>query len=116
MKRYMSIKENKDFKRLYYRGRSFADPTFVMYVARGRNGKTRMGITAGKKIGCAVDRNRAKRLIRAAFASVFDSIVPGYDFVFVVRTRALEKKSYEIADGMEKQLKAAGVWNDVQTG
>lgn len=113
MRRYISIKENKDFKRLYYRGKAFVDPAFVMYVAKGRNKTTRLGITAGKKIGTAVRRNRAKRLIRAAFSSVADRIVPGYDFVFVVRSRILDKKSHIIANSIENQLKAAGVWNGI---
>ncbi|HCH27951.1 MAG TPA: ribonuclease P protein component [Ruminococcaceae bacterium] len=113
MKRYISIKENKDFKRLYFRGKSFVDPCFVMYVAKGKKGKTRIGITAGKKIGCAVCRNRAKRLIRAAFSSLANRITPGYDFIFVARIRMLEKKSYTIAEGMEKHLRAAGVWCEI---
>lgn len=113
MKHYSSLKENKDFKRLYYRGKSYVDPCFVMYVAKGIKGKLRIGITVGKKIGSAVDRNRAKRLIRAAFSGLEGSIEPGYDFVFVARTRILEKKSYIISNGMEKLLKAAGVWRGV---
>lgn len=109
MQNYVTIKENKDFKRLYFRGKSFVDPTFVMYVAKGRKGKIRLGITAGKKLGCAVNRNRAKRVIRAAFADVSPNIQKGYDFVFVARTRILNEKSNTVANGMKKQLKAAGV-------
>ena len=115
MKRYMSIKENRDFKRLYYRGKSFVDGAFVMYIAKGRKQQNRIGITVGKKIGGAVKRNRAKRLIRAAFSAVADSIFEGYDFVFVVRSRLLEQKSYQVADSMERILKAAGVWRGVSS-
>ncbi|MCQ2454710.1 MAG: ribonuclease P protein component [Clostridia bacterium] len=110
MQRYISIKENKDFKRLYYRGKSFVASDFVMYVAKGRIGKIRIGITAGKKIGSAVKRNRAKRLIRAALGEVSYNISPDYDFVFVARSRILEEKSYNVAFNLKKQLKAAGVW------
>ena len=110
MQRYVSIKENKDFKRLYYRGKSFVTPYFVMYLAKGRPGRVRIGITAGKKIGCAVKRNRAKRLIRAAFDNCFKNINPGYDFVIVARSRIVEEKSNTITVFLEKQLKTAGVW------
>ncbi|MBO4468196.1 MAG: ribonuclease P protein component [Clostridia bacterium] len=113
MKQFISHKENKDFKRLYYRGKSFVDPCFVMYVAKGRARQTRLGVTVGKKVGCAVYRNRAKRLLRAAFSTVSENIVSGYDFVFVARTRILTKKSYTIANSIEKHLKAAGVWRDI---
>ncbi|MBQ9354504.1 MAG: ribonuclease P protein component [Clostridia bacterium] len=110
MQGYVSIKENKDFKRLYYRGKSFVTPYFVMYLAKGRTGKVRIGITAGKKIGCAVKRNRAKRLIRAAFNNCFKNIIPGYDFVIVARSKIIEEKSNTVAKNLEKQLRAAGVW------
>ena len=110
MQRYVSIKENKDFKRLYYRGKSFVTPYFVMYLAKGRPGRVRIGITAGKKIGGAVKRNRAKRLIRAAFDNCFKNIILGYDFVMVARSRIVEEKSNTITVFLEKQLKAAGVW------
>lgn len=113
MKQYTSIKENKDFKRLYFRGKSFVDPCFVMYVSKGVKGQTRIGITAGKKFGCAVHRNRAKRLIRAAFSSLAYNVIPGYDFVFVVRVRILDKKCYTVANSMENHLKAAGVWREI---
>ena len=63
-----SLKENKDFRRLYYRGKSEASPVLVTYVMKNRLGFTRVGITSGKKIGNAVKRNRARRVIRAAFA------------------------------------------------
>ena len=110
MKRYVSIKENRDFRRLYHRGKSYVDPAFVMYVAKGRGNINRIGITAGKKIGGAVERNRAKRLIRAAFSSLSAKIAVGYDFIFVARVRILDQKSYTLAESMQKQLKAAGVW------
>ena len=110
MQRYVSIKENKDFKRLYYRGKSFVTPYFVMYLAKGRTGMVRVGITAGKKIGCAVKRNRAKRLIRAAFDNCYKNIISGYDFVIVARSKIIEEKSNTIREFLEKQLKAAGVW------
>ena len=110
MQRYVSIKENKDFKRLYYRGKSFVTPYFVMYLAKTRTGMVRVGITAGKKIGCAVKRNRAKRLIRAAFDNCYKNIISGYDFVIVARSKIIEEKSNTITEFLEKQLKAAGVW------
>jgi len=112
---FISIKENRDFKRLYYRGKSFVSPYFVMYVAKGRTGKIRVGITAGKKIGCAVKRNRAKRVIRAAFSENCLNVSKGYDFVIVARTKILDVKSTVVADHFERQLKAAGVWLEKQT-
>ena len=63
------IKENRIFRRLYSKGRFQAHPLLVTYVQRNREGTIRYGISASKRIGCAVERNRAKRVIRAAFVS-----------------------------------------------
>lgn len=86
-----------------------------MYVAKGRKGTARFGITAGKKLGCAVRRNRAKRLLRAAVDNVFSSVKTGYDFVLVARSRILDEKSYIVAENLKKQLKAAGVLVEVSS-
>ena len=62
-----SLKENKDFRRLYYRGKSGASKNLVTYVMKCKRPGVRVGITTGKKIGKAYRRNRARRVIRAHF-------------------------------------------------
>lgn len=68
-----------------------------------------MGITASKKIGNAVERNRSRRVIRAAYRSLEGRIAGSYDFVFVARGTTKYRKSTQIAEIMLSQLKAAGV-------
>lgn len=87
-------------------------PFFVLYVAKGRRGKTRLGITVSKKLGGAVQRNRAKRVITAAFRGCLSEIIPGYDFVIVARTRILEIKSTAASDVLYRRLFEAGVIKD----
>jgi ribonuclease P protein component len=50
----------------------------------------RLGITASRKIGGAVQRNRAKRLVRAAFRATLELFPAGIDLVVIVR-KPLEK-------------------------
>ncbi|MDE5984366.1 MAG: ribonuclease P protein component [Eubacterium sp.] len=107
----ITLKENKDFRRLYYRGKSDAAPCLVTYVMKSRLGKTRVGITSGKKIGNAVKRNRARRLIRAAFTEYEDRLNGDYDIVFVARTKTAQVKMQEVQRQMEDQLKKLGVLN-----
>ena len=45
----------------------------------------RLGITAGKRVGNAVVRNRAKRLIREAFRATQDLWPAGWDLVVIVK-------------------------------
>lgn len=106
---FKKLKLNKDFRRIYGRGRSFVNPAFVTYVLKNRSDDIRIGITVSKKIGGAVSRNRAKRIITAAFRECATHIPCGYDFVFVARTRILNSKSQSIAADMMKNLVAAEV-------
>lgn len=106
-----TLKENKDFRRLYYRGKSKASPCLVTYAMKSNCGETRVGITSGKKIGNAVKRNRARRLIRTAFAVLEPRLNGNWDIVFVARTKTTCVKMQEVLVQMEEQLKALGVIN-----
>ena len=65
MKNALTLNQNRDFLRLYRKGQSLVSPVLVTYARRNGSKARRVGITATKKIGGAVQRNRAKRLIRA---------------------------------------------------
>lgn len=101
---------NKEFRRAYGRGKSFVDGAVVSYIFKNRTDETRIGITVSKKIGTAVYRNRAKRLIAAAYRECQPHIKAGYDIVFVARTRIFKYKSYELAEILKSHFVAADVW------
>ncbi len=108
MPKIETLKLNKDFKRLYGRGKSFVHPVLVTYIMRNRTGYCRIGITTGKKVGNAVERNRARRVILAAFRQLLPEITGGYDLVFVARSKTPFVKSTDICKVLERQLKEAG--------
>lgn len=112
MQQFEKLKLNRDFKRLYYKGSPFVCSGFVLYVAKGRKGRVRLGITATKKLGTAVKRNRAKRVVTAAFRQCVGNISPGYDFVVVARTRILDMKSTAVAERLKASLKEAGILSE----
>ena len=109
---FKKLKENKDFRRIYGRGKAYVHPAFVAYALKNRTGDIRMGITASKKMGTAVERNRAKRVLTAAFSDCACQIKSGYDFVLVARVRILKCKSNDIADAMMKIFTQAGLKKD----
>ncbi len=109
MKVYETLKLNKDFRRLYYRGKSLVFPSVVVYYQKNRRGYCRIGITAGKKIGSAVARNRAKRVIIAAFRELLPQISGGYDFVFVARVRTANVKSTNVLNFLKKGFTQEGI-------
>lgn len=85
MKADERIKKNSQFKYIYNRGKSFADPNLVLYIVRNNKNTLRLGITVSKKIGNAVIRNRVKRLIRESFRLSRHRFKYGYDIIFVAR-------------------------------
>ena len=98
------IKENHIFRRRYHRGKYQAHPLLVTYALKNRLPVNRFGITASKKIGGAVERNRAKRVIRAAYRQLEPQLPLGWDIIFVARTRTTSVKMDEVAAVMRRQL------------
>lgn len=106
MKNAQTINENRDFLRLYKRGNCQVSPLLVTYARRGGvKGRRRVGITATKKVGGAVQRNRAKRLIRAAWREVEPNAPYGWDFVFVARGRTAGAKMQQVRAAMAGHLR-----------
>ena len=105
----VSLKKNKDFRRIYLKGQSYVSPVIVTYIIKNRRNNIRFGITTSKKIGNAVKRNRSRRIIKEAYREMLPSIKSGYDFVFVARGRTPESNTNEILKHMEKHLKRANI-------
>ena len=105
----VTLKENRDFRRLYAKGKSFVAPVLVTYVAKNRTGEVRVGITTGKKIGIAVARSRARRVIREAYRTMAEQVKPGYDLVFVARSLTCRVKMQDVEAVMRIHLKKANL-------
>ena len=96
----LTLKQNADFRRLYYRGKSASDPVVAVYAKKNRMDRNRIGITVSVKIGNAVTRTRARRVIREGYRSVEKRLPVGYDFVFVARGRTPFAKSGEVGEAI----------------
>jgi ribonuclease P protein component len=109
MSKVLTLKENRDFQRLYRRGKSYVSPEVVTYVMKNKTNTVRYGITTGKKIGNAVKRSRARRVIRAAFRNLSPNILSGCDIVFVARGKTPFVKSTAVEKAMLDHLTQAGL-------
>ena len=83
----VSLKSNRDFRRLYSRGRRAVSPTLALYARRGLPGQNRLGVTVGKKLGNAVTRNKVRRRLREIYRHHEEEFLPGRDIVVVARVR-----------------------------
>lgn len=98
------LKDSAVFSRIYKKGSRTSGAGAAVYFMPNRRPYNRFGITAGKKIGGAVLRNRAKRILRAAYRKN-ELILPiGYDIVAVARPDILKLKSTNL-DGLFSRLK-----------
>ncbi len=108
MKTVYTLKQNKEFRGAYYRGKALVHPFLIVYVRKNPYKTVRIGITTGKKIGKAVQRNRCRRIIREAFRQLAPQVKSGYDYVFVARTATVHETSTALQKVMYEQFKKAG--------
>jgi ribonuclease P protein component len=84
------LSRSGEFDRVYRDGASHASRHLVVYrFPRAGDDEIRLGISAGRKVGGAVERNRVKRVLREAFWSIED-LPAGHDFVLVARPEISE--------------------------
>lgn len=102
--RVTTITRNSDFKRIYARGKSRVHALLVTYALKNRTGEARIAFVSSKKIGGAVQRNRARRVVRAALRMSGAAPVPGWDVVFVCRTRTAAAKSTAVAPVLRRHM------------
>ena len=109
MSRAITLKQNTEFHRAYGRGKVKTSPNLVTYVVKNRGLGCRIGITAAKKLGCAVERNRCRRIIRAAFSSISPQCNGNWDIVFVARFKTKKVKSTDLTPVMRSHLTELGI-------
>src|SRR5215212_7638717 len=82
------VRRRADYQQIYDRGVKIHGRSFTLF--RFPNGllRGRLGIAATRKLGGAVVRNRAKRLVREVFRR--NKLAPGFDIVIVPRRELLE--------------------------
>lgn len=98
-----------EFQRVSERGRRAALPGLVLQAMRraedGENGPIRLGLTASRKVGGAVIRNRARRRLRALALQVLPVLgAPGHDYVIVARRDTVDREWLRLKDDLETAL------------
>ena len=102
------LSRSADFDRVYREGRSRGNRFLVLYsFERGEeeaDDGSRLGVSVGRRIGGAVQRNRVKRAIREAWRALSPELPAGRDYVIVARPGAEGLVEREGTDGMQASL------------
>ncbi len=107
MQRKFRLTRSEDFKRVRRSGRSFAHPLLVLVVQSCEEGQLHVGVAASRGIGSAVQRNRAKRLLREAVRTLLPSIAPGWEMLLIARPPLLSCKTPEVREALLTLLRRA---------
>lgn len=94
MQRQFRLTRSEDFKRVRRSGKSYSHPLVVLVAHPHEGAGVRVGVAAGRTVGSAVKRNRAKRLMRAALRPLLPSLASGWDLILIARP-ALASASLE---------------------
>jgi ribonuclease P protein component len=110
--------KRSDFLRVAAMRRKWAAPGLIVQAAPnpgpaggdpGAATAVRVGFTTSKKVGSAVERNRARRRLRAAVAEVFTELaVPGTDYVVIGRRETLTRPYSLLLQDLRTALKRVG--------
>lgn len=115
--KFPAIKEHHLYNKAYRQGKHFFGRYICVYVLKDTHARllqrshpqrlmvNRFGISVSKKIGTAVKRNRAKRIIRAAYAPIEDILLKGHLIVISAKPEIEGKRSTDIESELRYAMK-----------
>ena len=109
MQRKFRLTRSTDFKRVRRTGKSYAHPFVVIVAQASEASRVRVGVTAGRSVGGAVQRNKAKRLLREALRPLLRDLPPGWDLILIARPALLPTPLQEIRQVLKSLLRRAQI-------
>ena len=105
-----SLKSNREFQIVYKRGKSLGNKHIVMFMLKNGNNINCLGISASKKIGKAVVRNKIRRRLKEAYKMLEPEVSEGYDIVILPRAGIVEASFLEVKSSIKHLLRKHGIW------
>jgi len=109
VKREFRLRRSTDFKRVRRSGKSYAHPLLVLIVLASTDSGVRVGVAAGRSVGSAVERNRAKRRLRACMDGLLPRLTPGWDIILLARKPIVSAKFDSIQAAVSELFNRAGL-------
>lgn len=103
------LRRDSDFASIYKKGKSVGDKFVVVFSKKNNLPYSRTAFLASKKVGNAVARNRARRLMKESYRSLCDRLVPGFDIIFIARNTINNSKCADVKKSIEAATRRAGL-------
>ena len=109
MERRYRLSSSSDFKWVRRYGKSYAHPLVVLILLQNELDRSRFGVAAGRSVGNAVQRNRAKRLLRESLRPLIPAILPGWDLILIARHSLAQASLQQTMDAVNSLLLRASL-------
>ena len=103
--REQRIKQGRDFLRIKTEGKRFASGCLIANWASSAGSQSRLGVITGRKMGNAVVRSRARRLLREAFRVHQRELCGPVDMVLIARPSIVGKHFQEVERDLLEALR-----------
>ena len=104
------LTEPAAFERLKTSGRTLRHPLLMLGYRPNELAFSRVGFIVSKRVGNAVIRNRARRLLREAARHAYTQLVPGFDLVLIARNEIVGKSYTEVMQALDELFARAKLW------
>jgi len=109
MERRIRLRRSADVERVRREGQAWHHPLLVLLAAQNLEGRTRIGVLAGRRVGKAVARNRARRLLREAARRLYPRLAPGWDLLLIARPPIVDVKEPQVEEALRQLTQQAGL-------
>jgi len=116
VQRRFRLTRSEDFKRVRRLGKSYAHPLVVLIALKSEKSDqthVRVGVAAGRTVGTAVTRNRAKRLLREAMRTMIPNIASNLDLILIARAGLASASLQDTRQAVQNLLQRAKILHPI---